>query len=336
MKKLLFVLLMFVSIFNYAQTEKPLDSLQNLTQREMLACPPSLITLSCNTPVNLNLNASGYVGSNPTSGQSGCNPCCYSGADLDCDGVQDVPFSVENSVWYQYCNTTGSSMVITVTADEPGSGSSCNLQGAIWVGSSFNTTSIGCNNSQYSYYDSNPGGAADGWSFTATVPNGQCAYFMVDGYGGSTCSGISVSVTCPTPLPIELLYFKGEKEDAKNKLTWATASETNCDHFEIFRSQDGVYFESIGIIPAAGNSTQTRTYMYFDTNPLPGVGYYILREVDFNGQFENSQIIAIDNSKTEVEVIRTVNLMGQDIDSNYEGLRIIYYSNGKVEKRVGK
>jgi gliding motility-associated-like protein len=164
--------------------------------------PPNPTSLSCGTPVTINLDANGFAGSNPTSGDGGCNPCCYSGADLDGDGLQDVPFSVENSEWFQFCNTTSSAMTVSINADEVGSGSTCNIQGAVWVGSTLSATTLDCGNAGYQYFDSNVGGAADGWTFSnVTVPAGQCAYFMVDGYGGASCSSVTMSVICPCTPP---------------------------------------------------------------------------------------------------------------------------------------
>lgn len=164
--------------------------------------PPNPSSLSCSSPVSFNITASGYMGNNPTAGDAGCNPCCYAGADLDCDGLQDVPYSVENSKWYKFCNTTGSTIVVDVVVDEPGTGSSCNLQGAIWTGATLNSTTLDCGNPGYNQFDSNPGGAADGFSFTnVSIPNGECVYIMVDGYAGGTCSGVEVSIICPCTPP---------------------------------------------------------------------------------------------------------------------------------------
>jgi gliding motility-associated-like protein len=172
------------------------------SQQASSMCAPSISSLSCSSPVTLNITASGYTGSLPTSGDAGCNPCCYSGSDVDCDGLQDMSFSVENSKWYSYCNTTASTIVVNLVVDEPGTGSSCNLQGAVWVGASFSSSVIDCGNPSYNTFDSNPGGASDGFTFSAvSIPPGECAYVMIDGYGGATCTGVTASVICPCTPP---------------------------------------------------------------------------------------------------------------------------------------
>ena len=74
-----------------------------------------------------------------------------------------------------------------------------------------------------------------------------------------------------------------------------TESELNNERFEIERSidpQDG--FTSIGVVNGAGNSSTRLTYLFEDTAPMLGVNYYRLRQVDFDGSFSYSKIIAID------------------------------------------
>ncbi|MFT6187264.1 MAG: hypothetical protein ACJAZC_000321 [Cryomorphaceae bacterium] len=98
------------------------------------------------------------------------------------------------------------------------------------------------------------------------------------------------------PLPIELLSFTAEAQDASVQFNWATATESNNDYFDIERSTDGIYFNSIRNIDGAGNSTQTIHYSTFDRWPLPGVNYYRLKQTDFNGATSYSNIKAVEFS----------------------------------------
>ena len=59
------------------------------------------------------------------------------------------------------------------------------------------------------------------------------------------------------------------------------------------RSADGISFEQVGTRKGAGNSSATLYYSMFDMNPLKGVSYYRLRQVDFDGQESKSQIVAV-------------------------------------------
>ena len=48
------------------------------------------------------------------------------------------------------------------------------------------------------------------------------------------------------------------------------------------------------------------------------------------------QIISIDNTKNAPSIIRVTNIMGQEVPLTFEGLRIIYYSDGSTLKKAGR
>lgn len=92
------------------------------------------------------------------------------------------------------------------------------------------------------------------------------------------------------PLPIELSRFEGYCQGEYVQLNWETASEQNNETFLIQRSIDGKTFNTIGAIDGAGNSNQPIAYEFYDTKPLPKA-YYRLKQNDYNGDFEYSNII---------------------------------------------
>lgn len=143
------------------------------------------------------------------------------------------------------------------------------------------------------------------------------------------------NINCSNALPIELVYFQGYKTSCGvNYLMWETATEMNNDRFEIERSIDGINFEKIATIKGAGNSTSNKKYNFVDTEPKQELNYYRLRQVDYDGKSEVSSIISIDNScDKNVTIIKTVNLLGQEVGENYSGIKIYYYSNGSVIKK---
>ncbi|MDQ3046273.1 MAG: T9SS type A sorting domain-containing protein [Bacteroidota bacterium] len=92
------------------------------------------------------------------------------------------------------------------------------------------------------------------------------------------------SVTALNPLPIELLSFTASATDEKTvTLNWSTATEINNDFFTIERSADGVEFEFVQDVNAAGNSDQLLRYETIDPQPIPGLSYYRLKQTDYNG-----------------------------------------------------
>lgn len=141
-------------------------------------------------------------------------------------------------------------------------------------------------------------GNNDGFSFSkyAQADNLYLAIYSVgtgDGFSFSKIGGMGTEV----PLPIELLSFSAECSNQNIIISWITASEINNHFFTIERSAKGVNFKNIGIVTGAGNSSQTVHYTFEDSEPIDGISYYRLKQTDFDGKFEYSKIIAVENCK---------------------------------------
>ncbi len=93
-------------------------------------------------------------------------------------------------------------------------------------------------------------------------------------------------------LPLTLLSFTGKKINNTVMLQWKTTNEINTLHFEIERSKEGVAFEKIGRVTAA-NTSSNNNYMFKDATPLLGNNYYRLKQIDIDGRFTYSKIVAI-------------------------------------------
>lgn len=110
-----------------------------------------------------------------------------------------------------------------------------------------------------------------------------------------------VAVYSIAALPIELLSFKGQHTERGNLLTWTTASETQNKGFDIETSKDGIRFDKIGFVDGNGTRSQVQNYRFEDSSPLESAGkvvYYRLKQLDFDGNFDYSNIISIyTNSK---------------------------------------
>lgn len=92
------------------------------------------------------------------------------------------------------------------------------------------------------------------------------------------------SRTTENPLPVNLLNFSANRSDDKVLLEWTTLSETNNEYFSIEVSADAINFEEVTRVSGAGNSNSVLSYRTFDNNPMSGVSYYRLRQVDFDGK----------------------------------------------------
>lgn len=105
--------------------------------------------------------------------------------------------------------------------------------------------------------------------------------------------GVLTESTTNGSLPVELLDFNYEKTDeGAIALNWRTASEINNDGFYIEKSIDGVDFEQVGWVNGYGDSNEISSYTFMDYSMVQSV-YYRLKQVDFDGQFENLQTIRV-------------------------------------------
>lgn len=134
-------------------------------------------------------------------------------------------------------------------------------------------------------------------------------------------------------LPVELLSFEGTNLEEGNLLSWKTATEHNSSHFLIERSTTGEFTEKsvIAMKPSAGNSTELVEYYFVDKGFENAINYYKLIQVDIDGQYKEYGPIAIDNKKIS-KVVKIVNILGQEVDSNAEGILFEIYEDGSSRR----
>ena len=53
-------------------------------------------------------------------------------------------------------------------------------------------------------------------------------------------------------------------------------------------------WSEIGFITGMGQSTSEVEYSFIDRNPFSGTNYYRLKQIDFNGAFQYSDIVSVD------------------------------------------
>lgn len=114
-----------------------------------------------------------------------------------------------------------------------------------------------------------------------------------DGVGTFKLGDCSTLDLPAAPLPVDLVNLKVEIENLNANLTWSTMAEIENRGFEIQRSYDGINFEKAGFIEGVGNSDQKVDYQFTDKNLRTNqLIYYRLKQIDFNGKFEISNVIS--------------------------------------------
>jgi len=97
-----------------------------------------------------------------------------------------------------------------------------------------------------------------------------------------------------SPLPVELLSFDVTlNRNNESILSWITATEINNDYFMIEKSMDGLNFSDFRKVTGAGNSSSAIQYTEIDHAPFRGITYYRLRQTDFDGSINYSDIKSV-------------------------------------------
>ncbi len=145
-----------------------------------------------------------------------------------------------------------------------------------------------------SHYSSN-------WSsFAAQDISAQSEPYILTQNNVTSFSDFAIS-SGDEPLPVELISFSAELLDRYVvQLIWQTANEINNERFDILRSTDEISFQKIGSIKGKGTSNEINNYLFKDINVDSRLYYYQLKQIDFDGEYEYSPIIALDNRNAEL------------------------------------
>ena len=101
-----------------------------------------------------------------------------------------------------------------------------------------------------------------------------------------------------------------------NMLAWSTASEEGSQFFFIERSSDGVYFENIGQLEAAGNSEEAKKYHFLDVGVQSEKVLYRLKQTDTDGTVSFSDVITM--QKTLTNNFMVVRMNKTDVVRSFE------------------
>jgi hypothetical protein len=143
----------------------------------------------------------------------------------------------------------------------------------------------------------------------------------------------------PVGLPVELVSFEGTNVVYQNLITWSTASEHNSSQFLLQRSITGQFTENdiIYTVAAAGNSNALINYNFSDTEYTNTINYYRLIQMDIDGNFKIYKPIAINNTYKPKQVVKLINIMGQEVELNdipSNGIYIEVYEDGTMRKTM--
>lgn len=146
-----------------------------------------------------------------------------------------------------------------------------------------------------------------------------------------------VLVSDAAPLPVTWLDFSAECNRGEVMIKWSTASEQNSDYFTVERSADGINYDPIANVTAAGQSSTVRKYWAIDTDPLSGTSFYRVRETDFNGSFMHTgQIIVNGCSNDDIFIYGVGGGVSVNIDAIEDARYTLELYDALGQKLVGE
>jgi photosystem II stability/assembly factor-like uncharacterized protein len=121
------------------------------------------------------------------------------------------------------------------------------------------------------------------------------------------------------PVPVELTTFTVTIQNDFVDLNWTTMTETNNQGFEVQRSFGNSEFITIGFVEGNGTTTEEHHYTFIDED-VSGFLRYKLKQVDFDGSYEYSDIV-------EVEVLGNVSYeLAQNYPNPFNPITNISYT----------
>jgi hypothetical protein len=94
-------------------------------------------------------------------------------------------------------------------------------------------------------------------------------------------------------VPVELTTFEAKIQDKEIVLNWTTATEMNNQGFEIQRKYENNEFATIGLVKGHGTTTSPNQYSFVDRPAESGKYSYRLKQLDFDGKYEFSQVVEV-------------------------------------------
>ncbi len=136
-----------------------------------------------------------------------------------------------------------------------------------------------------------------------------------------------VRLTSSTVLPVEISEFKVEAHEQHNLLYWVTQTETDNLGFAVEQSLDGQSWRRIGFVEGMGTTAIPQYYSFNDNAQLNyQTTYYRLKQIDFDGRFDYSDIVSIKNyglSKLEVFPNPSQGVINIQTDADIEKIEIL-------------
>ncbi|MGN7888868.1 T9SS type A sorting domain-containing protein [Dyadobacter sp. 22481] len=117
--------------------------------------------------------------------------------------------------------------------------------------------------------------------YTLEIQGGNCKSTPT-----ATAFGVNV------PLPIYISNFQGKAVEKGVELTWNVVAEEDGKEFEILRFDDRMQDQTV-LGKVSLTDQRVGKYSFLDEKPLLGINYYQLKQIDIDGTYTKSKVVAI-------------------------------------------
>ena len=139
-------------------------------------------------------------------------------------------------------------------------------------------------------------------------------------FSGGNGMGYDSAELLNQSLPVNMLFFSGESRGIDIELNWETGSELNNQGFAIQRRNYDQEFSTIGFVSGHENNTLAASFSFIDPNPVRGINYYRLWQMDFDGTNAYSEVIAVSFSRNQAAFQVSPNPFSTSINIGIEGM----------------
>lgn len=113
----------------------------------------------------------------------------------------------------------------------------------------------------------------------------------------------SVKFELLSVLPVEFLSpYRAYSCSEGVAIEWTTTNEINSQLFEIEHSENAIHFEKIQTILAKNNGNSLNNYRAIDKDPIKGMNYYRIKQVDLDGKSVLTPILSVDKSDFDITI----------------------------------
>ena len=214
------------------------------------------------------------------------NNACHHSGEPEVTPPQLCAFTLENTAFYTYYVASKGNTIINISdiaCDNGAANNSSGFQIGFFSGVCGNLTPLNCSSGTGNFVQAT----------TPVLDANTKVFVAVDGFGGSNCS-YRIQALNAYILSTGIEGFSAWQTSTSNLLKWKD-SKSDVLYFDVQRSVDGSFFQSIGIV---NRHELNKTAVYsFEDNKATSKCWYRIKKINLQGKTEYSNIVAVNRKQ---------------------------------------